>query len=100
MSLDLIEPRKHAEKSPGSMAFAIKGSKGSGVLLISQAPGGDGTQVGTAELVLPSGEVIPLASLNDHSAGLEEMAPEEISADGIQIQLNEFVTPTEPENAK
>ena len=56
MSMNLGATSANAEKSPGSIAFDIGGSKGSGTILIQQQPGADGQPgIGSAELILADG---------------------------------------------
>lgn len=64
MNFDLTATTEQAEASGGAMAFKISGTKGSGILLIHQAPGGDGERIERAELVLPDGtrHEVPVAT--------------------------------------
>ena len=56
MNLNLSATGEYGQSSPGSMAFDISGSKGSGTILIKQQPGADGQPgIGSAELVMPDG---------------------------------------------
>ena len=56
MSMNLGATTENAENSPGSIAFDIGGSKGSGTILIQQQQGADGQPgIGSAELILEDG---------------------------------------------
>ncbi len=88
MSLSLTETSKQAETSGGAMAFNVTGSKSSAVLLVKQAPGGDGTGIQSAELLMPDGSRHPIPldqaaefNIDDIDAGTSQ---------DIEIQLNEF----------
>ena len=56
MSMNLGATSEYGQSSPGSIAFDISGSKGSGTILIKQQPGADGQPgIGSAELIMPDG---------------------------------------------
>ena len=56
MSMNLGKTSEYGQSSPGSIAFDISGSKGSGTILIKQETRADGQPgVGSAELILADG---------------------------------------------
>ncbi len=96
MSLNLSETSTQAESSGGALAFDVVGSKSNATLLIKQAPGGDGTSIGSAELLMPDGTRYPVAvdSMDDNldiDMG-EDFGGESgtTTSDEFEVQLNEF----------
>ncbi len=92
MSMDLIATGKAGEAKPGTIAFKIEGSKGSGFIEIHQDElnrVNQGQGLSSAELVMSNGTRYPLGSDSP------EFVPEEDT--GIQLnQFDENLNPVEP----
>ncbi len=101
MKLNLTTTQEQAQSSNGMMAFDVVGSKSSATLLVRQAPGGDGTAIASAELLMPDGTRydVPVDEFGD-DFGVEMGdeagdGSEPTAGEQIDIQLNEFNS-TEP----
>ncbi len=95
MSLNLGETSKQAETSGGAMAFDVVGSKSNATLLVKQAPGGNGTGIASAELVMPDGTRHPIAVLDIEAAdelGIDmgDDDSDATTSDEFEVQLNEI----------
>ena len=104
MKLNLTTTQEQAQSSGGMMAFDIVGSKSSATLLVRQAPGGDGTAIADAELLMPDGtrHDVPIDDFGD-DFGVEMGddagdGSQPTPGESIDIQLNEFNS-TEPTTA-
>jgi hypothetical protein len=81
MSLNLSATGEAAGGTGGTLVFDISGSKGSGQVLVQQAPGGDGTGIASAELVLSDG--------TRHQVDLGAPAPEVQLDENFEIDLGQ-----------
>jgi hypothetical protein len=60
-AMNISKTAEHGQRKPEHAAFDIKGSKGSGTLLVKIDNGQNGeVRITSGELILPSGETIPL----------------------------------------
>ena len=87
LDMSLTKTGEFAESSGGAVAFNISGPKGSGTLLVKQAPGANGQDIESAELVMADGTRYPVPLASDVES-MEEPA----SSEDFEIQLNEFNT--------
>ncbi len=83
---------EQGEESP--FAFEIKGSKGSGTLLVRQDRAGDGTEIGSATLVMPDGSRHAVTIDRDEFEDLENLKLEDLDLDiefdhGSVMELDE-----------
>ena len=103
-SATIEEAQKTGEQDAG-LIFEIKGSQGSGQLLVKQDKAGDGSSIDSATLILPDGTRIPI----DLASGAPEVEELEMDFDDLidtgnidtgDTRTNEFAVPEEPAETK